>query len=59
MDPFRKPGHHWSQAGDITANVTKACRMSVCFTFRSQYVSSGGKMLGFLTLLISMMQLWP
>lgn len=51
MDPFRKPDHHWSPAGDITAaDFTKACKVSVCFTFRSQYISSGGKMLGFFTL---------
>jgi len=33
-----------------TADVTKAYRVSVCFMFRSQYVSCGDKMLDFFDL---------
>lgn len=46
MDLSRTSGHCWPSAGDITtAGVTKTCRVSACFTFRSQYVSCDSEML--------------
>lgn len=46
MDLSRTSGHRWPSAGGITtAGVTKMCRVSACFTFRSQYVSCDSEIL--------------